>query len=525
MRVVPVAFVLLLAAGCVGPASPTSSAPPTQPVDGKPATDCLSAVAGLDLQRATIADLQAALRAGTITSVQLVDAYAARIRAFDWLNASAGPKVNAVQEINPTARAQAKALDDERAAGHVRGPLHGIPILLKDNIGTKDEPTTAGSIALAVNVPPDDSAVTARLRAAGAIILGKTKLSEWAHWMAEEAPSGWSSLGGQVVNAYTGGDPSGSSSGSGVGTSMAFSGAAIGTETSGSILSPSNANSVVGVKPTTGLVSRVGIIPIAKSFDTAGPMARNVADAAAVLTAIAGSDPADPKTAGADSHIPPGGYAAGLSTDGLKGVRLGYTASSNANFTAALDVLRTQGAELVVIDDKNADTISLTELPLLFNEFKFGVNDYIARVAGKGLPVTDLTSIIVYDQQHPDKFPYGQDLLIASDATLGLDPVSDASIIPVLAGNQAIADDLFTSNNVDALIGLDAPYTGLGAAAGYPTVTLPAGYNGHSPHGLSFFGPAWSEARLLDYAYAYEQASHMRRAPTTITPTLLDGVC
>jgi amidase len=515
---------LLLLAGCLS--SPSSD----QPVPGAgattPATDCLAGLAGLDLQTATLADLQAALTSGTITSVQLVDAYATRVAAFDALDGP-GPKVNSIQEVSATARAQAAALDAERAAGHVRGPLHGIPVLLKDNVGTLDEPTTAGNIGLATNVPPADAAVTARLRDAGAIILGKTKLSEFAHWMALEAPSGWSSLGGQVVNAYNGGDPSGSSSGSGVATSMAFSAAAIGTETSGSILSPSNANSVVGVKPTTGLVSRTGIIPIAKSFDTAGPMARNVADAAAVLGAIAGTDPSDPRTADADRHLPAGrDYVAGLSLDGLKGVRLGYEPrSDNAIFDQSLKDLEAAGAVLVPIDGGNSDSVSILELPLLFNEFKFGLNDYLANVAGEGLPVHDLTEIIVYDQQHPDRFPYGQDLLITSDATPGLDPLSDVSIIPVLAANRRAADDLFASNGVAALIGPNAPYTGLGAAAGYPTVTVPAGYDGSDPQGLSFFGPAWSEPDLLRFAYAYEQASHARQPPTAITPSLLEGVC
>jgi amidase len=523
MRAALACLSLMLLAGCTagsGPASPAGAR--LEPA----MADCLSSFGGLDLQSASIADVQAALSAGRFTSVQLVDAYAARIAAFDALGGP-GPKVNSVQEVSATARAQAAALDAERAAGHVRGPLHGIPILLKDNVGTMDEPTTAGNIGLAANVPPDDAALTARLRDAGAVILGKTKLSEFAHWMALEAPSGWSSLGGQVVNAYTGGDPSGSSSGSGVASSMALSGAAIGTETSGSILSPSNANSLVGVKPTTGLVSRSGVIPIAKSFDTPGPMARTVADAAAVLGAIAGSDPADPRTADADQHAPAAhDYAAGLSTEALKGIRLGYVPrSSDDLYQKALQVLRDQGAELVAIDDQNTDTVSLTETPLLFNEFKFGINDYLARQAAPGLPVSDLTGIIVYDQQHPDKFPYGQDLLIASDATPGLDPLSDASVLGVLAANQATANRLFADNHVASIVGPGAPYTSLGAAAGFPTVIVPAGYDGADPEGLSFFGPAWSEAALLGYAYAYEQASHMRQAPTAINPRLLDGVC
>ncbi|MCA1813432.1 MAG: hypothetical protein LC624_05720, partial [Halobacteriales archaeon] len=260
-RFVAVAIVLLVA-GCV---VPSASLAPAAASPGTAEADCLAVVNGVDLHHATMPDLQGAMASGTLTSAQLVDAYAARIAAFD----NAGPAVNSIREVSPTARAQAQASDAVRASGHAR-PLEGLPILLKDNTGTNDEPTTAGSIALALNHPPADSTVAARLRAAGAVILGKTELSEFANWVSLNMPNGYSSLGGQVINAYTGGDPSGSSSGSGVAGSMAFSAGAIGTETSGSILSPSNANSLVGVKPTVGLVSRAGVIPLAANFDTPG---------------------------------------------------------------------------------------------------------------------------------------------------------------------------------------------------------------------------------------------------------------
>jgi amidase len=486
-------------------------------------------VGGLDLQLASIADLQRALANGTVTSVQLVDAYAARVAAFDAVTGP-GPKLNSVQEISPTARAQAAALDAERKAGHVRGPLHGIPILLKDNVGTNDEPTTAGSIALATNVPPEDATLTARLRAAGAVILGKTHLSEFANWMATGMPNGYSSLGGQVVNAYTGGDPSGSSSGSGVAASMALAAAAIGTETSGSILGPSDANSLVGVKPTTGLVSRAGVIPLAANFDTPGPMARSVADAAAVLSAIAGSDPKDALTADAASHLPSGGdYTAGLRSDALQGVRLGYDSSSRgALYTRALADLEAAGAELVAVDMTQQPDPGLLELAVIFNEFKQNLNDYLAHQAGPGLPVSDLTGIILYNQQHPDKVKYGQDHLIESDAMPG-DPVTAANAAtPIVLANRAAADRLFADHGVAAMVGPGLDYVSMGAAAGYPTVIVPAGYagsDGHEPQGLSFFGPAWSEARLLSYAYAYERATLRRMPPTAVTPTLLDGAC
>lgn len=520
-RLVAVSFLVVLA-GCAAPVETSA----TRDADAAPVVaDCLADLAGLDLHTVTIPDLQAALADGRITSVQLVDAYAARIAAYD----DAGPALNSIQEVSPTARAQAIALDEERAAGKLRGPLHGIPILLKDNIGTFDQPTTAGSAALAANVPPDDATLTAKLRGAGAIILGKAQLSEFAHWRGLDNPSGWSSHGGQVVNAYTGGDPSGSSSGSGVAASMAFAAATIGTETSGSILSPSNANSVVGVKPTTGLVSRMGVIPLAESFDTPGPMTRTVVDAALVLGAIAGTDPADKRTAEADAHV--ADYAAGLARGALEGARLGYEPRDDEVFARALDDLAARGATLVPIDARNADEVSLLEIPALFNEFKFGLNDYLARVAGPGLPVKDLTEIILFNEQnsHPDyqkdRVTYGQDLLIASDATPGLSLLIAPSATPIILANRAVADRLFAQNDLDVIVGLDAPLTGLGAAAGYPTVTVPAGYEGRAPHGLSFFGPAWSEAKLLAYAYDYEQASLRRVPPPAIAAGLLDGVC
>ncbi|HUR60826.1 MAG TPA: amidase family protein [Candidatus Thermoplasmatota archaeon] len=523
-KVPAAAFLALLA---LGGCAALKTDPPANPLVGSVVpTDCLGGVGGLDLQRATIADLQKALTAGTVTSVQLVDAYAARIAAFDSVTGP-GPKLNSVQEVSATARAQALALDQERAAGRVRGPLHGIPILLKDNIGTMDEPTTAGSIALANNVPPLDATLTARLREAGMVILGKTHLSEFANWMATGMPNGFSSLGGQVHNAYTGGDPSGSSSGSGVAGSMAFAAITIGTETSGSILGPSDANSLVGVKPTTGLVSRAGVIPLAGNFDTPGPMGRNVADAAAVLGALAGTDAKDPLTAAADAHLPPGhDYVAGLAVDALDGVRIGYDSGpKGAIFLRALANLTAAGATLVPIDMNDYPDPGALELAVIFNEFKQNLNDYLAHQAGPGSPVTDLTGIIVYNQQHQDRIPYGQDHLIESDAMPG-DPVTATyAATPIVLGNRVVADKLFADNGIQAIVGPGLDFVSMGAAAGYPTVIVPAGYNGNDPQGLSFFGPAWSEAKLLSYAYAYEQQSHARVPPTTITETLLKGVC
>ncbi|MDQ3996823.1 MAG: amidase family protein, partial [Gemmatimonadota bacterium] len=297
------------------PSAGVAQQQPTRP------RDCVRSLGGIDLQQATIPQLQAAMGSGRLESADLVRAFQARIAAYD----SAGPKLNSVRGLNPAALAQAKALDAERKAGRVRGPLHGIPILLKDNINTVDQPTTAGSIALEGSMPVRDATVTERLRKAGALILGKLNLSEFAQWIDLDNPNGHSSLGGQVLNAYDlSADPGGSSTGSGVAATMAFASATLGSETSLSILSPSRESSVVGVKTTMGLVSRAGVLPLAPDFDVLGPLARNVTDAALVLGAIAGPDPRDAKTAESAGRLPPrSDFAAGLREDALKGVRLG----------------------------------------------------------------------------------------------------------------------------------------------------------------------------------------------------------
>lgn len=496
-----------------------------QPADEAPAfDDCLRTVNGIDLQGTTMADLQASMAEGDLTSVELVDAYVERFQAYD----EDGPALNAIQTIAEDAREQAAQLDAERANGTLRGPLHGMPILLKDNTGTSDMPTTAGSIALAENVPPEDAGVTANLREAGAIIVGKTQLSEFANWMSLTMPNGYSSLGGQVINAYTLADPSGSSSGSGVAGSMAMTAGAMGTETSGSILSPSQANSLVGLKPTMGLASRAGIIPLAHNFDVPGPMTRNVHDAALMLGALAGSDPADPATEEADDHLPPGGdYTRFLREDALKGVRLGYDEADADDelFARALEDLERLGADLVAFDPGDERWVSLSEIGLIPNEFKYGLNRYLAEEAGPGLPVEDLTDIIVYNQQRPDRVTYGQDLLVASDATPGSREVADPAALGAITATELVVDRYFEEHDLDAIVGPDAPFTNQGAAAGYPTITVPMGYNGTEPHGLAFFGQAWSEDRLLAYGYAYEQATERREPPTVVNPALVDGVC
>jgi amidase len=487
----------------------------------------VSSVGGVSLQNGTVLDLQRAMAARRTTSAELTKAYLDRIAFFDQRY-----ELNAVRHVNKNALREAAALDKERRAGRVRGPLHGIPILLKDNVGTKDQPTTAGSIALAGSIPRNDATIVARLRAAGAVILGKTNLSEFANWVDLSMPNGYSSLGGQVVNAYNGGDPSGSSSGSGVAGSMAFAALTIGTETSGSILSPSNDNSLVGVKPTLGLTSRYGIVPLAPSFDVPGPMVRNVTDAAALLGVIAGPDPKDSVTSGAT--VPPGGYLPLLRKDALKGVRLGVPSADNrpggengALFDRAIADLKKAGATVVETDVVgNAGLASISELGLIPNEFKWSLNAYLATEARVTTGVKTLADIVAFNEKHPDKVKYGQKLLQASNASPGSGPLAEVSAVPVRTQAQEVIDGALAADDLDAIVELGPSNANVGAAAGYPTVIVPAGYTGDGANaeGLAFTGTALSEPRLLAFAYAYEQVSR-RRVPPTVLNTDLAGPC
>lgn len=502
MRLRPVAIALAVAL----PALPGVAA-------AKPPASCGSVVRGVDLDRATVLDLQRALASRRLTSVDLVKAYLARIKTYDL-----GPaKLNSVRVTSTTALKQAAALDKERRRYGPRGPLHGIPVLLKDNVGTKDLPTTAGSIALAGSVPEADAGLVKRLRIAGAIVLGKTNLSEFANWVDLSMPNGYSSLGGQVVNPYTEGDPSGSSSGSGVAAAMAFAAVTIGTETSGSILSPSEANSVVGVKPTWGLVPGDGIIPLAPSFDVAGPMVRSTTDAAAVMEAI-------------DKP----GYLKRLSPAALKGVRLGVPSAGSrpggergALFEAALAKLRALGATLVETDVvANAGLASITEIGLIPNEFKASLNAYLASTARPKTGVRTLSDIVAYNEQHPDKVKYGQQLLEVSDATPGSTPLAEATAVPVREQARAVITGALAKDDLDAIVDAGAANANAGAAAGFPSVTVPMGYAGETtPAGLTFTGPAGADGTLLAYAYAYEQATRLRRSPVAINPDLRPPSC
>jgi len=449
--------------------------------------------------------------------------------------AELNPRLNAVIAVDPTALDQARTLDRVRRA---RGPLFGMPILVKDNIETVGPlPTTAGSLALADNVTNRDAPLVARLRAAGAVIVGKANLSEWANIRSNSSISGWSAIGGQVRNPHAlNRNPCGSSSGSGAAVAAGMVPAAIGTETDGSITCPAAINGIVGLKPTVGLVSRTHIVPISHSQDTAGPMTRTVRDAALVLDAIAGSDPADAATAEADSHRED--YAARLRPDALRGVRLGVMRfatgfGTNAAFDEALATLRAQGAELVDINAfEGRDVIGRNELTVLLRELKADMNAYLATTP-PSVRIRTLADLIAFNRAHADTelALFGQELFEQAEGMAGLDAdyrrARETSLR--LAGREGI-DRLLRQHNVVALIGPTMPPAwpidavngdqisgggagGLAAVAGYPHLTVPMGQVRGLPVGLSFIGPKWSEGLLLSLGYAYEQASQRRVEP------------
>jgi amidase len=490
---------------------------------------------------AGVAEQQARMAAGKLTSKALVKQYLARIAAVD----KAGPKLNAIIELNPDALAIAAEMDKERAAGKLRGPLHGIPVLLKDNIATGDKMcTTAGSLALDGVRATRDAHVAAQLRNAGAVILGKTNLSEWANMRSTRSTSGWSGRGGLTKNPYAlDRNCSGSSSGSASAMAASLATLAVGTETDGSIVSPAAACGVVGLKPTVGLVSRSGIVPIAHSQDTAGPMARSVADVALMLAAMTGIDPQDEITKYSSGRAVD--YAAGLVKDGLKGMRIGVARNYFGNHDGldaviekALLVLQAQGATLVDIDVPNTDKYGSTEYQVLIYEFKPDLAAWLANYAPQA-PIRNMADLIAFNEQHRDREMrhFGQKHLVRSQAKEGLD---SKEYLDALATNRKYSreegiDKVMAENKLDAIVaptrapvGLtdltngDAPgasCSGPAAVAGYPHITVPAGYVDGLPVGMSFMAGAWSEAALLRMAYAFEQASAARHAPAYL-PTV-----
>jgi amidase len=490
------------------------------------------------LAEATIEQLQEWMQTRRYTSRQIVDLYLERIEQID----RGGPALASVIEVNPDARAIADALDAERSTRGPRGPLHGIPVLIKDNIDTADRmSTTAGSLALEGSVASRDAFLVERLRAAGAVILGKTNLSEWANFRSTKSSSGWSARGGQTRNPYAlDRNPCGSSSGTGVAIAANLAAIGVGTETDGSIVCPSSVNGLVGIKPTVGLVSRSGIIPISRSQDTAGPMTRTVADAARLLTVLAGSDVRDAATKSAVARAED--YVKSLDPGALKGARIGvarkrffgYSPAADRLIDAAIADMRARGAVIVEpADIPTAATIDDCELEILLYEFKAGLNDYL-----KALPATvkvrSLADVIAFNEQQKEReMPFfGQEIFLSAEKkgpltspayrralatcrsrarALGIDAVMtrlklDAIVAPT--GSPAWPTDLV---NGDHFLGASSSPA---AVAGYPSITVPAGFARGLPVGLTFIGRAWSESRLIALAYAYEQSTKHRRAPT-----------
>ncbi len=493
---------------------------------------------GFDLNEATITDLQDRMKAGTATARTLTEKYLARIEAID----RNGPTLRSVIERNPDTLALADLLDKERKEKGPRGPLHGIPVLVKDNIDTADKmATTAGSLALVGARPTKDAAIVARLRQAGAVILGKTNLSEWANARCSYSTSGWSGRGGLTKNPYAlDRNPCGSSSGSGVAVAANLCAIAIGTETDGSITAPASVNGIVGVKPTVGLVSRSGIIPISHSQDTAGPMARTVRDAAILLSILAGIDPADPATADAEGHISPD-YTQFLDAHGLIAARIGVARNffgfhdgMDKLANAALGVLTKLGATLIDTTDlPKPDAFSAAETTVFHYEMKAGLNAYLSRLA-PGAKVKTLKDVIAFNEKNSDQeMPYfGQDSLVKMEAK---GPLTSYEYQEALAKCRRLArteglDAVLVKHKLDAVVAatmgpacqtdlvlgdrwLGGDLISLAAVAGYPHITVPMGFLFGLPVGLSFVGRAWSEPTLFSLAYAFEQATRARKPP------------
>ena len=488
-----------------------------------------------ELEEATVSELQAAMASGKYTAQGVAERYLARIRELD-------ATLHSVIELNPDALAIAASLDAERKAKGARGPLHGIPVLIKDNIATADKmQTTAGSLALVGAIPSRDAFVVERLRAAGAVILGKTNLSEWANFRSTHSSSGWSGRGGQCRNPYAlDRTPSGSSSGSGAATAANFCAVSVGTETDGSIVSPSAACSLVGLKPTVGLVSRSGIIPISHSQDTAGPMTRSVADAAVLLGVLTGMDASDAVTATSKGHAQ-ADYTRFLDPNGLKGARIGvpreryfgYHPATDGLIDQALELMRARGA--TIIDPAPIPTAAKLDEPefeVLLYEFKADLEAYLAGL-GERTRVKTLADLIRFNEEHRDTELawFGQELFHQAQEK---GPLSDKKYRQALEACRKLSreqgiDTVMAKHKLDALVAPTQAPPGLidlvngdhwlgssstpAAVSGYPTITVPAGYVAGLPVGLSFIGRAWSEPTLLRLAFAYEQASRHRRPP------------
>lgn len=517
----------LAAAREVVPAASSGSAPDAPAAEIKP----------FELDEITIADLQDGMKSGKYTARSLVEMYSARIDEID----KHGPAIHSVLELNPDALSIANSLDEERKTKTPRGPLHGVPVFIKDNIDTADRMmTTAGSLALVGSKPKKDSFVAQQLRSAGAVILGKTNLSEWANIRSSHSTSGWSGRGGLTKNPYAlDRNPCGSSSGTGAGISANLAAIGVGTETDGSIVCPSSSNGLAGIKPTVGLVSRSGIIPISHSQDSAGPMCRTVRDAAILLSALTGVDPLDSATAGSQGKSFTD-YARFCDPNGLKGARIGvarkyfgFSEAVDALMEQALDAMKKQGATLV--DPADIDTLGKfdeTELLVFMYELKADLNAYLSNL-GPSAPVHTLKEIIEFnDRNHEKEMPYfGQDLFLKSEAK---GPLSEKAYLDAIDKNHRLArtegiDATMDKYHLDAIVaptGGPAWLTDLvngdhvaggssnaAAVAGYPNINVTAGLISGLPVGISFFGRAWSEPTLIRLAYAFEQITKARRSP------------
>jgi len=498
-----------------------------------------------ELDETTIDDLQKMMQSGKSSSQKIVSMYLSRIDAID----KKGPQLNSILELNPDAMSIAKQMDDQRKNGKVRGPLHGIPILIKGNIDTHDKMhTNAGATALANSIPSNDAFIVKKLREAGAVILGKTNLSEWANFRSTRSSSGWTSIGGQTRNPYyTERNPSGSSSGSGVATTANLCTISIGTETDGSIVSPSNHGALAGIKPTVGLLSRSGIIPISFTCDTAGPMCRTVTDAAILLTVLAGEDENDSatKNSGRPSSI---NYTKSLDANGLKNARIGvarklfgFHEEVDRVINDAIAAMKNLGAIIVELPDwQLPKEIFDDQFNVFLYEFKYGVNKYLASLPNP--PVKTLKDVIEFNKQNAaTAMPYfKQEILEKAEAKGGLDTDEYVKALERMkreSGPEGI-DKLMNENNLDAIVaptdsaawvtdlvngdhfigGSSSP----AAMAGYPDITVPAGMIYGLPIGVSFFGRAWSEEKLIKYAFAFEQATHHRSKPKFLKSLIPD---
>ncbi|SMO42665.1 amidase [Gracilimonas mengyeensis] len=488
----------------------------------------------LNLEEITVTELQEGYERGDFTIAEVTDAYLKRIEAIDQF----GPQLNSMLYINPKAVETAKKLDEEWANGNVRGPLHGVPVVLKDNIDTDDMPTTAGANIMDGSVPDQDAFITAKLREAGAVILGKANLSEWANFHSSFSSSGWSALGGQVHNPYDlTRNPCGSSSGPGAAISANLAVIAIGSETNGSITCPSSANGIVGIKPTVGLLSRSGIIPISYTQDTAGPMTRTVTDAAIALGAMVGMDESDGKTLASEGNFHTD-YTQFLNADGLQGKRIGFWTGPLGNHHRVDTLmyqtrrfLEEQGATVIDIDQVSGENVGGDSFQVLLYEFKDGLNKYFASL-GDDAPVKNMDELVdstLADSAEMQFFDH--DLLIMANekGNLESEEYTEALERMMKFTREEGIDKVMEEHDLDAIVGptggpawktdltngdnFAVSSSSPAARAGYPNITVPMGYIDGLPVGISFFGRAWSEPVLIEIAYGFEQATQVRRVP------------